>query len=234
MLCALLGLFVAATPVRADQIIFESSYGNIVVELYTECTTAVNNFRNYTDNDLFDNLVVQYSNTTPLVTGGAGSIVWAGSIRQDPAYVGGTNPFGLVQSTTLASCNDLSQAGLPSVRGTITMAQTGTGDYSNGFFFNITDNLTLGNPDPGATSVKFTTFGEVVQGMDILDAIFAMATNGLYGSYPNMPYDDVDSSGTPEYGELVVFNDVQVVPEPTTLSLLALGGAALLARRRRK
>jgi peptidyl-prolyl cis-trans isomerase A (cyclophilin A) len=61
--------------------------------------------------------------------------------------------------------------GLTNARGTIAMARTNVPDSATSqFFINLVDNFGLDDP-PG-----YAVFGEVVEGLDVVDAIGAVAT----------------------------------------------------------
>lgn len=76
--------------------------------------------------------------------------------------------------------------GLSNIRGTIAMARTGDPHSANSqFFVNLDDNSRL---DPGKKAVGgtwgYTVFGNVIEGMDIIDKIAAVRTGpqGSFGS----------------------------------------------------
>ncbi|MFH1405980.1 MAG: peptidylprolyl isomerase [Nanoarchaeota archaeon] len=75
--------------------------------------------------------------------------------------------------------------GLSNVRGTIAMANSGPNSGGSQFFINVVDNTYL-DFDKQPFSSKHPVFGKVVEGMDIVDQIASLKTNG-----PNHPVEDV-------------------------------------------
>ncbi len=70
-----------------------------------------------------------------------------------------------------------SRNGLSNLRGTIAMARTDVADSATSqFFINTVDNTFLDYS--GASSPGYAVFGEVVAGMDVIDAIAAVQTDG--------------------------------------------------------
>ena len=61
-------------------------------------------------------------------------------------------------------------AGLSNVRGTIAMVNAGTNTGGSQFFINVADNTFLDGKHP--------VFGKVVEGMDIVDEIVSVETDG--------------------------------------------------------
>ena len=79
--------------------------------------------------------------------------------------------------------------GLSNVRGTIAMARTGDPHSANSqFFINVADNSRLDPRKAGnAGSWGYTVFGQVIQGMEVVDKIVAVQT-GPGGRFPqNVP-----------------------------------------------
>ncbi len=77
--------------------------------------------------------------------------------------------------------------GLKNDRGTVAMARTNVPDSATSqFFINVNNNDGLNAPSPDGHG--YAVFGRVVAGMDVVDKIRAVQTNGNNGSpMPNMP-----------------------------------------------
>ncbi len=76
-------------------------------------------------------------------------------------------------------------AKLSNVRGTISMANSGPNSGGSQFFINLVDNVNL-DFDKQPLSSKHPVFGQVVVGMDIVDAIAQVETNPA-----NLPLEDI-------------------------------------------
>ncbi|MCS5574959.1 MAG: peptidylprolyl isomerase, partial [Pseudomonadales bacterium] len=63
--------------------------------------------------------------------------------------------------------------GIPNERGTIAYARLAPGTAGSEFFFNVSDNTRLdaGPAEPPLDGLGYATFGRVVRGLDVLDAI---------------------------------------------------------------
>lgn len=81
-----------------------------------------------------------------------------------------------------------SRNGLKNDRGTVAMARTGVPDSATSqFFINVKNNDFL-NAQEGPVPNGYAVFGKVVAGMDVVDKIRAVPTNGDRGApMPNMP-----------------------------------------------
>jgi peptidyl-prolyl cis-trans isomerase A (cyclophilin A) len=81
-----------------------------------------------------------------------------------------------------------SRNGLKNDRGTVAMARTNVPDSATSqFFINVKNNDFL-NGQEGPVPNGYAVFGKVVVGMDVVDKIRAVQTNGNNGSpMPNMP-----------------------------------------------
>ena len=77
--------------------------------------------------------------------------------------------------------------GLKNKRGTIAMARTMVVDSATSqFFINLVDNDFLDFQNPTPQGFGYAVFGEVTDGMDVVDAI-AKAKTGSVGPYQNVP-----------------------------------------------
>ena len=89
---------------------------------------------------------------------------------------GGLTAAGSAKATHAAIVLE-SDNGLSNLRGTIAMARTDVADSATSqFFINTVDNTFLDYS--GASSPGYAVFGEVVAGMDVIDAIAAVQTDG--------------------------------------------------------
>ncbi len=218
----------AAEAAEAELITFDTTLGTFVVRTFDDTTTAVNNFKQYIQQNLLDDSFIHLAGTIPLVGGGEGTIIWGGQYTVD------VDVLDMDNVTQLAPASDTSQATLHSnVKYTITMAQTGAKTYTSGWFINMSDNT-------GLDDELFTAWGEVIAGRSVLDAILSKPTAnlnqdilrlfGLSGSFGNVPIDDKDGDGRVQLDNFIRLTDLSV-PEPASLTFLVLGGLAILPRR---
>jgi cyclophilin family peptidyl-prolyl cis-trans isomerase len=148
----------AGSPARADQarpwVALDTSMGRIVVELRPDkAPRTVDNFIKYVraghyDHTIFHRVV-------------RGFVIQGGGYEED-----------LSEHPTRASIRNESVGGLSNVRGTVAMARSEAPDSARAqFFINLGDNSRLdGRPGhPG-----YTVFGEVVEGMEVVDRIAAL------------------------------------------------------------
>ena len=77
--------------------------------------------------------------------------------------------------------------GLKNRRGTISMARTMVVDSATSqFFINVADNDFLDFTAPTPQGYGYAVFGEVVDGMEVVDAIAKVKT-GFFGAHQNVP-----------------------------------------------
>lgn len=110
---------------------------------------------------------------------------------------GGGMTSGLIEKSTKAPIQNEASNGLSNKRGTIAMARTSDPhSASSQFFINVADNSFLDYRSKemfGKTVVQewgYAVFGEVVEGMDVVDKIKAVAT-GNKGFHQDVPKEDV-------------------------------------------
>jgi peptidyl-prolyl cis-trans isomerase B (cyclophilin B) len=81
--------------------------------------------------------------------------------------------------------------GLPNSRGTIAMARTPDPDSATAqFFINYKDNSFLNHTSPTPNGWGYAVFGEVIEGMDIVDAMAKQPT-GNRGPHQDVPKTDI-------------------------------------------
>ena len=103
---------------------------------------------------------------------------------------GGFEP-GMKQKECRAPIDNEAANGLKNKRGTIAMARTGDPHSATAqFFINVVDNDFLDFKSPSGNGWGYCVFGEVVDGLDTLDAIKAVRT-GNSGFHQDVPVDDV-------------------------------------------
>jgi len=154
----------AAAPTR---VALETSEGRIVVELRADkAPKTVANFLQYVNDSFYDGTIFHR--------------VIAGFMIQ-----GGGFDAAMVEKPTRPPIPIESNNGLKNVRGAVAMARTGDPNSATAqFFINVVDNARLDYPSFDGHG--YTVFGNVVEGMQVVDKIRAVPT-GRRGSFENVP-----------------------------------------------
>ena len=161
----------AVTNAEDPQVLLETSKGNITVRLFADkAPISTNNFLQYVKDGYYNGTLFHR--------------VIPGFMVQGGGLLPGMTPKG----TERAPIKNEADNGLKNKRGTLAMARTSAKDSATSqFFINLVDNAFL---DHGSRDFGYAVFGEVVQGMDVVDAIAKVATTTVKG-YQDAPKDDV-------------------------------------------
>ena len=158
------------------KVLFETSMGNIIIQLRDDRPITTENFKNLTLNGVYDNTIFHRVIADFMIQGG------------DPTGTGLGDPnIPSIFDEGLLSDNNRND------RGTIAMANKGVSNTgSSQFFINLVDNNYLDKPNPEAGISGHTVFGSVVEGMDIVDEISKVETDPNPQSQTfNRPFEDV-------------------------------------------
>jgi cyclophilin family peptidyl-prolyl cis-trans isomerase len=148
-------------------VLVKTSMGSFKIELFAkEAPVTVKNFLNYVDKKFYDGTIFH---------------------RVMPGFViqGGGFDKNMVQKTTLSPIQNEAKNGLNNLRGTLSMARTNDiNSATSQFFVNLKSNAALDHVSDA--QFGYAVFGKVVQGMDVIDKIAAVAT-GNKGPHQNVP-----------------------------------------------
>jgi peptidyl-prolyl cis-trans isomerase B (cyclophilin B) len=104
---------------------------------------------------------------------------------------GGGMTAGMKQKPTKATIENEADNGLPNKRGSVAMARTSDPhSASSQFFINVVDNDFLNFSAPTSQGWGYAVFGEVTEGMGVVDAIRKVKT-GSSGFHQDVPQEDV-------------------------------------------
>jgi peptidyl-prolyl cis-trans isomerase B (cyclophilin B) len=145
----------------------ETSLGTIKIELNEDkAPITVKNFLSYVDGKFYDNTVFHRVISDFMIQGG------------------GFEP-GMKEKTTRPPIKNESPNGLSNVRGSVAMARTSDPDSATAqFYINVVDNSrSLDKP-------RYCVFGQVIDGMDVVDKIKAVKTGSRAG-HQDVPAQDV-------------------------------------------
>lgn len=153
-------------------VVMDTSMGAIKVELFADkAPISVANFLKYVDDKYYDGTIFH---------------------RVMPGFMiqcGGFLP-GMREKPTRESIKNESSNGASNVRGALAMARTSSADSATSqFFINVTDNLRLDRAK-AADQVGYAVFGQVVDGMDVVDSIQNVDTKNS-GGHEAVPLTDV-------------------------------------------
>ena len=154
-------------------ILMETSKGTITIELWADkAPISVENFLRYTDSNFFNGMV--FHRVIP------GFMIQGGGFSPD-----------MVQKSTYDAIKNEASASLPNSRGTLAMARTNVVDSATAqFFVNLVDNDNLNHTNETSRGFGYAVFGEVIEGMDVVDAIAKVATGTVKG-YQNVPTEPI-------------------------------------------
>ena len=161
---ALASCMALALPVHAQKVRLSTSVGDIVLELDREkAPKSVDNFLGYVKSGHYDGVIFHRVID--------GFMIQTGGYKAD-----------LSEKPTRAPIPLEAGNGLSNVRGSIAMARTGNPNSATSqFFINVADNPRLDTAGGG-----YAVFGKVVEGMETVDQIRAVATHavGVHGNLP--------------------------------------------------
>ena len=104
---------------------------------------------------------------------------------------GGGFTAGMETKPTLSPIKNEAKSAKPNKRGTIAMARTMDPHSATAqFFINVADNAFLNYSGEQAQSFGYCVFGEVVEGMDVVDSMAKQAT-GNRGGHQDVPKTDI-------------------------------------------
>ncbi|MGC1181627.1 peptidylprolyl isomerase [Legionella sp.] len=154
-------------------VVISTSKGDIHIQLDTENTpVTVENFLNYVRNGFYDNTIFHRVIT--------GFMIQGGGLNSD-----------MEQKQTQGAIKNEAQKGKPNMRGTIAMARTMDPHSATAqFFINVADNGFLNYTGENMQGFGYCVFGEVVEGMDVVDAIAKVKT-GQSNGHADVPVEEV-------------------------------------------
>lgn len=150
-----------------------TNFGNLTIKLFAdEAPKTVENFLSYVDDGFYDNTIFHRVISNFMIQGG------------------GFEP-GMEQKDTKAPVINEANNGIPNKRYTLAMARTQDPHSATAqFFINVEDNEFLNFSSETTNGWGYCVFGEVVEGMDVVEKIKAVPT-GSHGFHQDVPRDDV-------------------------------------------
>jgi len=155
------------------RVLLETSKGNITLEMFDEQAPAtVANFLQYVNDKFYVGTIFHRVIDGFMIQGG------------------GFEP-GMKQKPTQAPVRNEAANGLKNNNGTIAMARTNDPHSATAqFFINVSDNNFLNHSAPTPQGFGYCVFGSVTAGMEVVNAIKAVAT-GSRGFHQDVPKEDV-------------------------------------------
>ena len=155
------------------QVMLETSMGNIQVELFKEkAPITVRNFLSYIKDSFYDGLIFHRVIKDFMVQGG------------------GMNENLETKKPKFAIKNEATN-GLLNKRGTLAMARTAVVDSATcQFFINTVDNAFLDHKGKRDEDFGYCVFGQVLEGMEVVDQIRAVKTGNKNG-HSDVPLEPV-------------------------------------------
>lgn len=146
------------------QVVMETSMGTVKIELFKDkAPISVRNFLSYVKEGYYDGLIFHRIIKTFMIQGG------------------GMDADMQPKKTKFAIKNEATN-GLSNKRGTLAMARTSVVDSATSqFFINVVDNPFLDHRGKSPDVFGYAVFGQVIDGMDVVDAIKEVKTGSKAG-----------------------------------------------------
>ncbi|MHC4139231.1 MAG: peptidylprolyl isomerase [Planctomycetota bacterium] len=151
----------------------ETSKGDITIELYEkEAPITVKNFLSYVSEGFYNNLIFHRVIPNFMIQGGG----FDSKMNQKPVK----DPI-----------KNEARRGLGNKRGTLAMARTNVINSATAqFFINLKNNDFLNHTDNSSSGFGYAVFGEVIEGMDVVDSIGKTRTHA-FGMFRDVPIDHI-------------------------------------------
>lgn len=163
-------LLLLGTAYAGPVVEMKTSLGTIQIELNEDkAPLTVNNFLAYVDKEFYDGTIYHRVIRNFMIQGGGFDL---SEKRKDP----------------LAPIKNEASNGLKNQRGSISMARTGVVDSATSqFFINLVDNNSLNHRGTSSRDFGYAVFGQVIDGMDVVEKIGKVKTiskSSLFRNYP--------------------------------------------------
>ena len=136
---------------------FETNKGDIIIQLYDDMPITAGNFQKLVEEGFYDGVIFHRVITEFMIQGG------------DPTGTGTGGPGYKIKDEFVE--------GHSNTRGTLSMANSGPNSGGSQFFINLVNNSFLDwNKQP--SSSKHPVFGEVIEGMAVVDSIAKVPKDG--------------------------------------------------------
>ncbi len=154
-------------------ITFKTSLGDVKIELdFENAPVTAKNFQQYVEDGFYDKTVFHR--------------VIKGFMVQGGGFTSGLN-----EKESRASIQNEANNGLSNKRGTLAMARTQDPHSASAqFFVNLVDNNFLDFQSESTQGWGYCVFGEVVEGMDIVDKMTLVDTGRMAG-HDDVPKDEI-------------------------------------------
>jgi peptidyl-prolyl cis-trans isomerase B (cyclophilin B) len=160
-------------PVTQPKVKLTTSLGEIIIQLNTEkAPVSSANFLMYVNEGFYNGTIFH-------------------RVIPDFMAQGGGFDTGFNQKAVHAPIKNEADNGLTNLRGTLAMARTSDPNSATAqFFINLKDNSFLNHTSQTSNGWGYAVFGEVIEGMDVVDAMAKQAT-GNRGGHQDVPKTDI-------------------------------------------
>lgn len=152
-------------------VLIETPLGEILMEIFPDkAPKSVENFLKYVDEGFYDGTLFH-------------------RVIKGVMIQGGGLTFSMEEKDIQEPVENEADNGLKNTRGTVAMARTG--DPHSGaaqFFINVADNADLDHTEKSDDGWGYCVFGEVTDGMDVVERIAKVKTRSFQG-YDDVPVD---------------------------------------------